>query len=107
MLVRLMLLELGNITMLLNSHYGHQQQDGGASGWNCNNGRLQRMMNTSFDPVNSVYGSAGAKLVNENATKAVGKNYYSSVSSNTDNVHYITATIPLKIVHDLFKKCRW
>ena len=62
------------------------------------------MMNTSFDPVNSVYGSAGAKLVNENATKAVGKNYYTSASSNTDNVHYITATIPLKIIHDLFKK---
>jgi len=76
----------------------------GASGWNCNSGRLQRMMNTSFDPVNSVYGSAGAKLVNENATKAVGKNYYTSASSNTDNVHYITATIPLKIIHDLFKK---
>ena len=62
------------------------------------------MMNTSFDPVNSVYGSAGAKLVNENAIKAVGKNYYTSASSNTDNVHYILATIPLKIIHDLFRK---
>jgi hypothetical protein len=76
----------------------------GKTGWNYNAGRLQRMMNTSFDPVNSMYGSANTKLVNENATKAVGKNYYTNASSNTDNVHYILATIPLKIIHDLFRK---
>ena len=76
----------------------------GKTGWNCNNGRLQRMLNTSFDPVNAMYGSGGAKLVNENSTKAVGKNYYTAAGSNTDNVHYILATIPLKIIHDLFKK---
>jgi hypothetical protein len=42
--------------------------------------------------------------VNESATKAVGKNYYTNASTNTDNVHYILATIPLKILHDLFRK---
>ena len=76
----------------------------GKTGWNCNSGRLKRMLNTSFDPVNALYGSGGAKLVNENATKAVGKNYYTTASTATDNVHYILATIPLKIIHDLFKK---
>ena len=76
----------------------------GKTGWNFNSGRLQRMMNTSFDPINSMYGSGGAKLVNENATKATGKNYYTSAGTNTDNVHYILATIPLKIIHDLFRK---
>jgi len=76
----------------------------GKTGWNSNSGRLQRMLNTSFDPVNAPYGSGGTKLVNENATKAVGKNYYTYLASNTDNVHYITATIPLKIIHDLFRK---
>jgi hypothetical protein len=76
----------------------------GKTGCNSNSGRLQRMLNTSFDPVNAPYGSGGTKLVNENATKAVGKNYYTYLASNTDNVHYITATIPLKIIHDLFRK---
>jgi len=76
----------------------------GKTGWNFNGGRLQRMMNTSFDPINSIYGSGGAKLVNESAVKAVGKNYYTSAGTNTDNVHYILATIPLKIIHDLFRK---
>jgi hypothetical protein len=75
----------------------------GASGWNSNNGRLQRMMNTSFDPSGALYGSGGAKLVNENAVKAVGKNYYTT-NTATDNIQYILATIPLKIVHDLFRK---
>ena len=74
----------------------------GKTGWNSNSGRLQRMMNTSFDPNNSI--PSGAKLVTENSTKAVGKNYYTYLASNTDNVHYITATIPLKIIHDLFRK---
>jgi len=76
----------------------------GKTGWNSNAGRLQRMMNTSFDPANTLNGSGGSKLVTENATKAVGKNYYTNNSVNTDNVHYITATLPLKIIHDLFRK---
>jgi hypothetical protein len=74
----------------------------GASGWNSNAGRLQRMMNTSFDPSGAVYGK-GANLVNETSTKAVGKNYYIT-NGATDNIQYILAQIPLKIVHDLFRK---
>jgi hypothetical protein len=75
----------------------------GNSGWNCNSGRLQRQLNTSFDPVNGTNGSGQTCLTSESACKNVCKNYC-IFNGNTDINHYIIATIPLKIIHDLFKK---
>ena len=75
----------------------------GNSGWNSNSGRLARQLNTSFDPINGMNGSGQTGLTSENACKNVGKNYC-IINGNTDVNHYILATIPLKIIHDLFKK---
>ena len=75
----------------------------GNSGWNSNLGRLQRQLNTSFDPVNGMNGSGQTCLTSEAACKSVCKNYC-IINGNTDINHYILATIPLKIIHDLFKK---
>ena len=78
------------------------------SGWgtsfiNSNEGRLRRALNTSFDPVDSAIGSGNSKLVNATTVKTTGKNF-AEKTGNTSVQHYILATIPLKIVHDLFKK---
>ena len=77
----------------------------GQTGWTQNAGRLSRQLNTSFDPVNGSNGSLAAsnQLCNENVMKTIGKNYV-SFDGNTDVNHYILATIPLKIIHDIFKK---
>ena len=75
----------------------------GSSGLNSNLGRLQRQINTSFDPVNGVNGSAKTQLTTEAVCKTVSKNYC-IINGQTDINHYILATIPLKIIHDLFKK---
>jgi hypothetical protein len=75
----------------------------GYNGFNNNLGRLQRQLNTSFDPINGMNGSGQASLVSEAACKNVCKNYC-IINGNTDINHYILATIPLKIIHDLFKK---
>ena len=74
----------------------------GSKGWNSNEGRLQRQLNTSFDPNDSPFGNNGSKLTSESVCKTVGKNY--CVKGSVDTTHYIIATIPLKIIHDLFKK---
>ena len=71
----------------------------GNSFFNSNNGRLERMRNTSFDPTNgtqSVYTSTSS-------LNSSGKNYYKATST-TDCTFYVLATIPLKILHDIFKK---
>ena len=44
----------------------------GASLWNCNRGRLERQMNTSFDASTSVQASNG--LVSQDVLNTVGKN---------------------------------
>jgi hypothetical protein len=75
----------------------------GNSGWNSNSGRLARQLNTSFDPINGINGSGQTNLVSENSCKTVCKNY-AIINGNTDINYYILATIPLKIIHDLFKK---
>ena len=75
----------------------------GSFGWNSNLGRLQRQLNTSFDPINGVNGSANTQLVNENVCKTVSKNYC-IINGNTDVNYYILAYLPLKIIHDLFRK---
>ena len=75
----------------------------GNSLWNSNSGRLQRQLNTSFDPINGMNGSGQTNLVSESSCKTVCKNYC-IINGNTDINHYILATIPLKIIHDLFKK---
>lgn len=74
----------------------------GKSGNNSNEGRLKRCFNTSFDPVDSAIGSGNFKLVNAQACKTSGKNFCEK-TGNTSVQHYILATIPLKIIHDLFK----
>ena len=74
----------------------------GAKGWNSNDGRLMRQLSTSFDPNDSPFGNNNFKLVNETTCKTVGKNY--ALKGTVDTQHYIIATIPLKIIHDLFKK---
>lgn len=78
------------------------------SGWgnsfiNHNEGRLKRALNTSFDPVDSSIGSANFKLVNSATVKTSGKNF-AEKTGNTSVQYYILATIPLKIIHDLFKQ---
>ena len=75
----------------------------GYNGFNNNLGRLQRQVNTSFDPINGMNGSGQTNLTSETACKNVCKNYC-IINGNTDINHYILATIPLKIIHDLFKK---
>ena len=76
----------------------------GTTGWNSNKGRLDRQLNTSFDPINGANGSANNALVSEAGLKSVAKNYATTNAGATDVTHYILATIPLKIIHDLFKK---
>ena len=77
----------------------------GALGTNSNKGRLERQLNTSFDPITGVNGSDGAKngLVTTKVMSDTGKNYV-AFNGNTDTTYYILATIPLKIIHDLFRK---
>ena len=75
----------------------------GKSFINHNDGRLKRCFNTSFDPVDSSIGSGNFKLVNASTVKTSGKNF-AEQTGNTSVQHYILATIPLKIIHDLFKK---
>ena len=75
----------------------------GASLWNSNRGRLERQLNTSFDPVKGREGSDGTKLHSTAVVNDTGKNHV--IFNGTTNVtHHIIATIPLKIIHDLFKK---
>ena len=76
----------------------------GTKGWDANKGRLERQLNTSFDPINGANGSALGGLVSEAVVKTVAKNYATTNAGATDITHYILATIPLKILHDLFKK---
>ena len=69
----------------------------GSSGLNSNLGRLQRQINTSFDPANGVNGSAKTQLTTEAVCKTVSNNYC-IINGQTDINHYILATIPLKII---------
>ena len=71
----------------------------GKTSYTQNQGRLQRMLNTSFDPA---VNAAVKNYTSTTATQLSLKNY--ATQSTTSMVFYITATIPLKIVHDLFKK---
>ena len=77
----------------------------GTTGLNFNKGRLERQLNTSFDPITGVNGSDGAKngLVSTKVMSDTGKNYV-AFDGNTNTTYYILATIPLKIIHDLFRK---
>ena len=66
-----------------------------------NAGRLQRMVNTSFDPSTSL-NAAAVNYTSQTATSLAVKNY--ATQNSTDVVYYILAEIPLKILHDIFKK---
>lgn len=75
----------------------------GKSGFESNTGRLERMKNTSFDPVNATIGSGGSAFVNKNVCTTTGKNHV-TLTGTTDITYYVIATIPLKIMHDIFRK---
>ena len=77
-----------------------------ASGWGKtsftqNAGRLQRMVNTSFDPSTGL-NAATNNYTSTTASQLSVKNY--ATQNTTDVVYYILATIPLKVVHDIFRK---
>ena len=71
----------------------------GGSAFQQNTGRLERMKNTSFDPAGGVGGVNYTKSDGSNCN-IVGKNY--CVQNGTNITYYILATIPLKILHDIF-----
>ena len=71
----------------------------GQTGWKQNIGRLQRQLNTSFDPSNCQQGL----MVTEKVCTTTAKNCV-VYNGTTDINYHILATIPLKIIHDLFKK---
>ena len=93
---------LGESNNIIKQNLWDSANGWGAKGWNTNAGRLQRQLNTSFDPVDSPFGSANTRLTSETSVKAVGKNY--AIKGTVDTTWYILATIPLKIIHDVFKK---
>jgi len=73
-----------------------------ATSINQNKGRLQRMINTSFDPTTKSLFTSKALCA------AIGKNYTETfvdgASKLTNQVYYILATLPLKVLHPVFSK---
>ena len=63
-----------------------------------NSGRAERMMSTSFDPATLSFPSINAARCNSS-----GKSYSVTNIANVLN-YYILATIPLRILHDVFRK---
>ena len=63
-----------------------------------NSGRYERMLNTSFDPATLSFASTNAASCN-----SAGKSYSVTNVANVLN-YYIMATIPLRILHDVFRK---
>ena len=70
----------------------------GATAIDYNAGRLERMLYTSFDPA----ATTPAKYTSSTYCNTQLKNYVTYSASNT--TYYITATIPLRVLHDVFKK---
>ena len=60
-----------------------------------NQGRIQRMNNTSFDPSVSVFSNA-------NSCGVAGKNYATQSATNIN--YYIIATLPLRFLHSISDK---
>ena len=73
----------------------------GKTSYTQNQGRLQRMVSTSFDP-STTLNAVAANYTSQTATSLAVKNY--ATQNTTDMVYYILATIPLKVIHDIFKK---
>jgi hypothetical protein len=73
----------------------------GKTAFTQNQGRLQRMVNTSFDP-STTLNALTSNYTSQTATTLAVKNY--ATQNTTDMVYYILATIPLKVIHDIFKK---
>jgi len=73
-----------------------------AGGWGAkytqNKGRADRMKYTSFDPA----ATNAANFTNTTITNNTGKNYATYTTTNL--TFYITATIPMRFIHDLFDK---
>jgi hypothetical protein len=69
---------------------------------NVNKGRQQRMVNTSFNPNDT----KAANFCNQSSCNSVAKNYcnLATGAAATDTLYYITATIPLRFLHDIFVK---
>jgi len=70
----------------------------GATEFAVNQGRIQRMKYTSFDPA----ATQVAKYTDTDKVKTTFKNY--ATYSTTNITYYILATIPLRILHDIFRK---
>ena len=66
----------------------------GKTAYTQNQGRLGRMLSTSYDPSTGL-NSAVQNYTSTSATQLSLKNY--ATQSTTDMVYYITATIPLKV----------
>jgi hypothetical protein len=72
----------------------------GKTSFTQNQGRLARMVNTSFDPAGIA--PAVSNYTSTTATQLSLKNY---ATQDTQNItYYILATIPLKSIHDIFRK---
>ena len=96
-------LGLGEYNNVIKSSLFTSTNGFGRSGFESNPGRLERMKNTSFDPVNATIGSGGSAFVTKNVCTTTGKNHV-TMTGNTDITYYVIATIPLKIMHDIFRK---
>jgi hypothetical protein len=69
-----------------------------------NQARIDRMVkNTSFDPAN-VANDTLLNFTTTNNVNTVGKNYVQNSNSTTAIQYNILATIPLAVIHDLFRK---
>ena len=56
----------------------------GSNGWNFSSGRVQRQLNTSFDPAGGTIGSSNNNFITAANCKTVGKNY----CVQTGNIRY-------------------
>jgi hypothetical protein len=72
----------------------------GVNGMNFNQGRINRMLNTSYDPL----ATEQAKFTTAALLQQAGKNYVDRTTSTSYINYYILATIPLRILHDAFEK---
>ena len=64
--------------------------------------RRLRMMNTSFDPNNATLEPILTNI-SESQCKNLAKNYVENSIGTTGIVYYILATIPMSVIHPLFK----
>ena len=81
--------------------FATSNQQWGQGNMSVNRGRIQRMMNTSYDPTNT--SSSGYTWASTTQCNAMGKNY-TVAQDNNNYTTFILATINLRFIHDLFEK---